>query len=228
MPSPTPSSRRTTRIGRSGSSAGAVQMSSAASPAQAGRNRGRRLDRPARGHPRPTGASARGAHRGARGRRAHRAPHPRAHGRGLARTAARREGADWGDLRVRCSTLHSSHSACVRDVLELLSIDAHAMALGRHEEALRHSLPHPDDPVDGGRIRQQAHGCRIFLRRRRSDSADHRSVCSRSACPGTLQACRTRPKGAARTWSATRLPGRAVPSPSCPRQGEPSGRCRWS
>lgn len=62
-----------------------------------------------------------------------------------------------GGLRVRCSTPHSGHSACVRDVLELLSIDAHAVALDRHEEALRHALPHPDHPVDGGRIRQQAH-----------------------------------------------------------------------
>ena len=94
MPSPMSSSRRTARMGRSGLNA-APCKGRARYRRLAARNWGRRLDRPAREHPRPAGASARRARRGARGRRAHRVLHPRAHQRGPARTdgyAARRRG----------------------------------------------------------------------------------------------------------------------------------------
>ena len=135
-----------------------------------------------------------------------------------------------GGLRARCSTLHYSHSACVRDVLELLSIDAHAMALDRHEEALRHPLPHPDDPVDGGRIRQQAHGVEPSF-------GDIAQVAQIAEVSVAVQLVQELFKLAERGRNRRREPGQPRDSLDEQNQphharargnGEPSGRCRWS
>ena len=49
---------------------------------------------------------------------------------------------------------NSSAVSIIRNFLKFLPIDTHAMALNRYKNALCNSLPHPHNPVNGGRIGQ--------------------------------------------------------------------------